>query len=31
MGVKPSKSVGKQNAKKKGRPGFEGKGGSKRK
>lgn len=31
MGVKPGKSVGKGNSKKKGRPGFEGKGGSKRK
>merc|ERR1712093_202652 len=31
MGVKPGKSLGKGNAKKKGRPGFEGKGGAKRK
>jgi hypothetical protein len=31
MGVKASKSVGKSNPKKKGRPGFEGKGGGKRK
>lgn len=30
MGVKPGKSVGKSNPKKKGRPGFEGRGGSRK-